>query len=50
MGLLDFGKPKKKRTPMQVQARLKKRLEKKMKLHKAKEGNKKLRDALDKLS
>jgi len=48
MGL--FGPDKKKRTPMQVQARLKKRLEKKKKLAKAKADNAKLRADLAKLN
>jgi len=48
MGL--FSPDKKKRTPAQVQARLKKRLEKKMKLAKAKAENKALRDKLAKLN
>lgn len=48
MGL--FSSTPKKRTPAQVQVRLKKRLEKKLKLAKAKAENKKLRDQLSKLS
>jgi hypothetical protein len=45
-----FSSEKRKRTPMQVQARLKKRLEKKKKLAKAKADNAKLRADLAKLS
>jgi hypothetical protein len=45
-----FGSTKKKRTPAQIQARLKKRLEKKLKVYKAKEANRKLRDQLEKIS
>jgi hypothetical protein len=45
-----FGTEKKKRTPAQVQARLKKRLEKKMKVATAKAQNAALRVKLSKLS
>lgn len=48
MGL--FSSPRRKRSPAQVQARLKRQLEKKMKLAKAKAENKALRDKLSKLS
>lgn len=47
MGL--WSEPKKKRTPAQVQARLKTRLEKKEKLAKAKAENRKLRERISKL-
>lgn len=48
MGL--FSSERRKRSPLQVQARLKKRLEKKQKLAAAKAANKKLRDQISRLS
>jgi hypothetical protein len=47
MGL--FSPERKKRTPLQIQARLKKQLEKKAKLADAKEANRKLREKIAKL-